>query len=261
MYKKRIDLTPTQLRKRLRAQGLHPSSVAQIENTVAVAKESKRIERISSTVRKRAWLDLLQPLRYELNSARVGRSYSSNAVNTRDWDNFQTRPPQGATQRLQAFDAYIAVMEKLLARFELPSMRSDTTPAQVAKEKNERGNGSPITNNGEHWTDWVPTHIKNAVAQAFSCIPHKAKAKRKVPFPRTTLAAIHNKRKEVLIKRTASELANAQRLYEIALKGDTINTAEDKARTIERITNALKIIEDLGPNELVPTTWQRVEKL
>ena len=238
MYESYLKMQPSELHKHLLKRGGNKLIMQRIEEQVALVKENKRIERISHTVRKQAWLELVQPLRYELNSARSGSKYI-------------VRGSAGAPARREAFGAYIAVMEKLLARFEVPSKQLDYVPAQLAKERNDTGKGSPIPNNGQHWTDWVPAHIKQAISDAFADIPHKPKAKRKIPFPRTTLPTLHSAAKAKLVKRTQTELGNAERTH-------TLNPTEDNAYLIQQLTRALELIGELDDKDVVPTTWHGV---
>jgi hypothetical protein len=53
----------------------------------------------------------------------------------------------------------------------------DATPSEAANE-------ASIPNKGEHWSDWIPTHIKAKTTALFDAIPHKPRAKRKIPFER-----------------------------------------------------------------------------
>lgn len=237
MYESYIKMTPNELHTHLTKKlKLHPERVIQIKNDVAIRKETQRTERITRTMRRQAWLDLLQPLRYELNSARVGAKYRTG-----------TDVPDAA--REEAFAAYIDVMERLLRKFELPSSILDNTPTQLAHEKNATGKGSPINNAGAHWTDWVPAHIKSAIAQAFNDMPHKPKAKRKVPFQRKTPQAQHHKHKMRLLGRTRTELANAERIY-------LIRKDEERENAVAQLKRAVEIIEKLKDNEHVPSTWR-----
>jgi len=239
MYESYVKMKPNELHNHLtHKRKMHPYAISKIKADVSTHKEAKRITRITDTVRRQAWQSLLQPLRLELNNARVGRKY-------------KTGHGDPNPERVEAFDAYISVMEKLLAKFELPSTKLTLHPSALAKERNATGKGSPIPNNGVHWTDWVPAHLKNAIAEAFAAIPRKAKAKRKVPFPRTVTPEQHAKDKAKLIKRTQNELANAERLYQL-------NPTEENSTEAYRIETALKKIEALEPTEVVPPTWHGV---
>jgi len=231
MYEDYINLTPNELHQRLLKRKLHPVAITQIKAEVAQMKESRRINRITRTHRKAEWANVLDPLRYELNSAKVGRKYDlTDAV------------------RLDAFDAYIAVMEKVLAKLIHPSKLLEQTPMQIAKEHNATGKGSPISNDGEHWTDWVPPKIKERISTAFFELPHRPKAKRKVPFQRVMLPDQHEEAKKRLLKATHKEIATLERRQMVA-------PTDERKEKIERMHKAIKIIEAMTDNEAVPATW------
>ena len=231
MYEDYINLTPNELHQRLLKRKLHPVAITQIKAEVAHMKESRRINRITRTHRKAEWANVLDPLRYELNSAKVGRKYDlTDAV------------------RLDAFDAYIAVMEKVLAKLLHPSRLLEHTPMQIAKEHNATGKGSPISNDGEHWVDWIPPKIKERIGQAFMELPHKPKAKRKVPFQRVMLPDQHEEAKKRLLKATHKEIATLERRQMVA-------PTDERKEKIERMHRAIKIIEAMTDNEAVPATW------
>lgn len=231
MYEEYINLTPNELHQRLLKRKLHPVAITQIKAEVAHMKESRRINRITRTHRKAEWANVLDPLRYELNSAKVGRKYDlTDAI------------------RLDAFDAYIAVMEKVLAKLLHPSRLLEHTPMQIAKEHNATGKGSPISNDGEHWTDWIPPKIKERIGQAFMELPHRPKAKRKVPFQRVMLPDQHEEAKKRLLKATHKEIATLERRQMVA-------PTDERKEKIERMHKAIKIIEAMTDNEAVPATW------
>ena len=231
MYEEYINLTPNELHQRLLKRKLHPVAITQIKAEVAHMKESRRINRITRTHRKAEWANVLDPLRYELNSAKVGRKYDlTDAI------------------RLDAFDAYIAVMEKVLAKLLHPSRLLEQTPMQIAKEHNATGKGSPISNDGEHWVDWIPPKIKERIGQAFMELPHRPKAKRKVPFQRVMLPDQHEEARKRLLKATHKEIATLERRQMVA-------PTDERKEKIERMHKAIKIIEAMTDNEAVPATW------
>lgn len=235
MYETYINLKPDDLYKRLLKRNLHPQEIRRIQDEVAAMKEARRVNRITRTHRQQEWTNVLKPLRYELNSAKVGRAY--------DLDD---------EARVEAFDAYIAVMEKVLAKLVFPSKVLDQTPMQMAKEHNATGKGSPIRNDGEHWTDWVPHKIKETVSTAFFELPHKSKAKRKVPFQRTMLPEQHETAKQRLLKATIKEMDTLDRRQMVA-------PTDERQAKIQRMKKALKIIEAMTDNEHIPATWNTID--
>lgn len=235
MYEDYINLTPNELHTRLMKRKLHPVTVNHIKDEVAKLKETRRVNRITRTHRISEWANVLDPLRYELNSAKVGRKYDLTD-----------------TARVEAFDAYIAVMEKVLAKLIHPSKLLEQTPMQMAKEHNASGKGSPIRNDGEHWTDWVPQKIKDTIATAFFELEHKPKARRKIPFQRVMLPDQHEKAKARLLKATQKEVDTLERRQMVA-------PTEEREAKLVRMRKALKIIEAMTANEHIPATWNTLD--
>ena len=241
MYESYLKLAPRDLHLHLRKRKLHPVRIAQIEDEVSRIKETKRVDRITHTVRKQAWQDLIAPLRTELDNARVGRRY-------------QTGTPEADELRREAFDAYIAVMDKLIKRLQWPAKLLECMPTQWAEQLNAEKKGSPITNGGVHWTDWVPPRIKNAISEAFADLPTKPRAKRKLPFQRVIPPDQHAKRKATLLKRTRTDHFTIERKWKL-------NPTEENADLYINITKALEAIEQSKPNDLLPATWHGMLKL
>jgi hypothetical protein len=192
MHKSYLALTPNALHQRLLKERIHPTDMQRIKDEVAELKEAQRIDKITRAHRKNEWDKMLKPLRYELNNAKVGRAYNGDAC----------------PHRLEAFDAYILVMETLLKKFAQPSAALEATPIQLAIDKG-------LPNNGEHWTDWVPEKIKAKVSALFEDIPLKLRAKRKVPFQRLTTPEQNAKAKERLLRRTQKEIETLERKQSI----------------------------------------------
>jgi len=222
-----IKLKPNDLHQRLLKERIHPAEMQAIKDEVAALKESQRIDKITRAQRKAEWDKVIKPLRYELNNAKVGRAY--------DLDD---------APRVEAFDAYILVMKTLLSRFAQPLASLDATPIQLALDKS-------LPNNGEHWTDWVPDKIKTRIALIFEALPHKTRAKRKIPFQRVTAPDQNAKARDRLRKRTIKEIETHQRKL-------LMNPTDKGEETLARMKDALKIIERLTDTEHVPATWAGV---
>ena len=206
---------------------IHPSDMQRIKDEVAQLKEAQRVDKITRTQRKAEWDKLLKPLRYELNNAKVGRAY--------DMDD---------DTRVEAFDAYILVMETLLTRFALPMRSLEATPIQLAIEK-------ALPNNGEHWTDWIPEKIKVKVSAMFEDLPPKLRAKRKTPFQRISTPEQNAKAKEKLLRRTQKEIETLERKQ-------SITQTEAGQATLAKMKQAMKVIIKLNDSEHIPATWAGV---
>lgn len=229
MYETYIKLTPNELHNRLLERKLHPAEIERIKMEVAELKETLRVSRITRTQRKAEWDNVLQPLRYEINNAKVGMKYGGE------------KSPQ---ERVTAFGEYIRVMEKLLAMLDAPYKALDHTPIQIARDKG-------LPNDGEHWTDWIPARVKDKVTALFADIPVTPKGKRKTPFQRTMLPHQHETAKVRLLTKTRKEMETLERQT-------AINPTDARLDKLKRIKRALKIIETLDKNEAVPATWTKL---
>ena len=230
MYETYIKLTPNELHNRLLERKLHPAEIERIKAEVADLKETLRVTRITRTQRKAEWDKVLQPLRYEINNAKVGMKYGGE------------KSPQ--VERQLAFGEYIRVMEKLLAMLDAPYKALDHTPIQIARDKG-------LPNDGEHWTDWIPARVKDKVSLLFADIPITPRGKRKTPFQRTMLPHQHETAKVRLLTKTRKEMDNLERQIQI-------NPTQTRLDKLKQIKRAIKIIEALDKNEAVPATWTKL---
>lgn len=230
MYETYIKLTPNELHNRLVERKLHPAEIERIKTEVSELKETLRVARITRTQRKAEWDKVLQPLRYEINNARVGMRYGGE------------KSPQA--ERQLAFSEYIRIMEKLVAMLDAPAKALEHTPIQIARDKG-------LPNDGEHWTDWIPARVKEKVCALFEAIPVVPRGKRKTPFQRTMLPDQHEKAKARLLTKTRKEMETLERKI-------AINASDDRTHKLRQMKRAIKIIEALDKNEAVPAVWTKL---
>ena len=229
MYETYIKLSANELHNRLTERKMHPAEIERIKGEVLELKETMRVSRITRTQRKAEWDKVLQPLRYEINNAKVGMKYGGEKV---------------SPERALAFSEYIRVMEKLLAMLDAPFKALDHTPIQIARDKG-------LPNDGEHWTDWIPARVKDKVSLLFDAVPVTPRGKRKTPFQRTMLPDQFNKAKTRLLTKTKREL-------ETLMRQADINPTVARLDKVAKMKRAIKIIEGLGNNEAVPATWTKL---
>jgi hypothetical protein len=228
MHETYLKLSANEIHNRLTERKLHPAEIERIKAEVADLKESLRVTRITRTQRKAEWDKVLQPLRYEINNARVGLRYGG----------------EKSPQRIVAFSEYIRIMEKLIAMLDAPSKALDHTPIQIARDKG-------LPNDGEHWTDWIPARVKDKVTALFDATPVAPRGKRKTPFQRTMLPDQFNKAKTRLLTKTKREL-------ETLMRQADINPTVARLDKIIKMKRAIKIIDTLDKNEAVPATWTKL---
>ena len=238
MYETYLKLTPNALHNRLTERKIHPAEIERIKMEVSALKETLRVSRITRTQRKAEWDKVLQPLRYEINNAKVGMKYGGELV-----------PQNGNTEgspnpRKLAFSEYIRIMEKLVAMLDAPYKALDHTPIQIARDKG-------LPNDGEHWTDWIPARVKDKVTLLFNEVPVTPRGKRKTPFQRTMLPHQHETAKVRLLTKTRKEMETLERQA-------GIHPTDARIAKLRRIKQAIKIIEALDKNEAVPATWTKL---
>ena len=186
-----------------------------------------RALKIQRTTHKKLWSALMAPLKRELANAQVGLRY---------------KPTNPTPERDEAFAAYVACMEKLLASMlrqqqEQGREKEPNTPAQIAAKKN-------YPNYGSHWVDWIPLHIKDTIAQAFMQIPPQPKAKRKLPFQRI-----------VPVKQNRIARARLQGQINRALAA-----AEERGDDVAHLDlmRAQNKLDARGETDAIPTSWRHL---
>lgn len=239
MYETYLKLSANELHNRLTERKMHPAEIERIKAEVADLKETLRVGKITRTQRKAEWDKVLQPLRYEINNAKVGMRYGGE------------KSPQGGTaqgrataERQHAFSEYVRIMEKLLAMLDAPFKALDHTPIQIARDKG-------LPNDGEHWTDWIPARVKEKVTELFNQIEVAPRGKRKTPFQRTMLPHQHETAKVRLLTKTSKEMETLERQC-------AINATDARTAKLKQMQRAIKIIEALDKNEAVPATWTKL---
>lgn len=233
-----------ELHNRMTQRGIPAHLVsAAVEAFRQQASDTKR-EKLFAGQHRRFWSLLLRPLMYELDSARTGLRYAREKT----IDN---------TQKIEALESYVLVLEELAMR--LVAHRDDQahTPSQLAqlynREFEKRAKGHRIPNHGEHWTDWVPRHIKLRVSDLFAFAPRERHAKPRLPFQRKMPPSMNGRAESALRKRILNEMGPLENILE------TYPTHPDREKIeakVGKMRTALNKLLNMKPNDFVPTTWQ-----
>jgi len=243
-YTHLMKLTPNELHNHLMARNTPQASREYIEQIVAEQKESARIKRIRRAAHEKLWAAILTPLRSEIRSTRSSLSYGRGGETTINNAFGGTATPNQETThaelRRAAFAYYETVLLKVQRQLNHIKTALDATPSEAAIE-------ASIPNKGEHWADWVPSHIKTKATDLFDAIPDKYKTKRKIPFERNIPAesqrAKLNHRRAIIegklegmeqVLTIYSGDARYERMGEIKDMQDKINDAKSKIKEIDR---------------------------
>ena len=227
-------LTPKALANHLAKRKLPLVMVQAIQERATAQRAFKRSETGTNRMHKALWGNLLLPLRYERNNVKSGITYESDG------------------ERGVAMHSYLVVLEELIRRLHVHATARVTTPRQLCRERNDSGKGSPIPNDGVHWSDWVPQHIKLRVCALFDAIPHRLRAKRKLPFQRALPPPLYSLLYADLALRTQGYLSAAQRKHAVAPTDET-------AATVAAIQQALANLREWPRNTALPTSWHGVK--
>lgn len=233
-----------ELHNRMTQRGIPAHLVsAAVEAFKERGRDAKR-EKLFAKQHRHFWSLLLRPLMYELDSARTGLRYA------------RENNPDNA-KKIEALEAYVIVLEELAMR--LVSHRDDRghTPSRLAQLYNEQhkkfAKGQPVPNHGEHWTDWVPRHIKLRISDMFAFAPRERHAKPRLPFQRTMPPSMNSRAESALRKRTLNELEPLEKILEAYPNHPEREKLQAKA---DKMRTALNRLLNMKPNDFVPTTWQ-----
>lgn len=207
-------------------RGIPASERRDIMEKARELKAEARSVRMSAVIRRQSIGELLTPLKYE---ARLVRRMLKHP---------------GSSERAEALNGYLQVLDKLDKKLNKIWMDDEQSLGDYVREKN-------IPNNGTHWTDFVPSGIKQEINSLFSAIPPKAKARVKVPFERKVPMSAHYAARDRLKRRTTKELHKVLALHDTMPTDRTEEIVADMRR-------ALELMDKMDEHEPVPTTWRGV---
>lgn len=241
-YRMMSAMTDKELHNMLMRKGIRgPEAVAIRERVKALKAEDR-----SKTARKKMvqdlWQNIINALVNERRSVRAMLAYESE------------RYPN--PERREALKGYDLVLKKLKLKLREYRYYAKRTPKEQALHEKEKGKNIP--NDGAHWTDWVPAHIKDAVSTAFMNIPRAAKARVKIPFPRTMSKADNAKLRQLHILTAKREILSAEQeaamIHELN-KGSESEAARDAQAKVNHVQNILNWLICADDTEFIPRTW------
>jgi hypothetical protein len=239
-YTHLMKLTPNDLHNKLVDRGLPQATRDYIKGIVAEQKEKARIKRIKKATHAKLWAAILTPLRSEIRSTRSSLAYGKKEVLTVEEGQGGKPTPNHDELRRAAFAYYETVLLKIQQKLNSIKTTLDATPSEAANEAN-------VPNRGEHWADWVPSHIKAKATALFDAIPDKYKTKRKIPFERnipaeTQEAKLRHKRAIIEGKLEGLEQVllifkddeRYERMGDVKATQDKIDDVKSKIKEIDR---------------------------
>jgi hypothetical protein len=224
-------LKPKQIQTELTKQQWPLPMRTQLYEQALALKKHRKQTRLREAKHHALWHRVMAPLKYELSNAKVGLRLKNSI----------TEP-----QRVNAFAAYIEVMEKLIGGMErIKRDNPDQTPTDFAKSQN-------YPRNGVHWTDWLSEKTKTRIHMAFDAIPYKPRVKRFTPFTRRMTPALYASEHARLWLRTLNE-------YDLLLSNLNITQEQPKRDALEktrkRMLFAFDRLQYSTKYPCLPFTW------
>jgi hypothetical protein len=145
----------------------------QIKAGIHKDREDERAVKIKRKQQLKAWSALVYQAYKAVNApkARIRKAqdvYGSPMGYGSPYEaQFDTSPSKRV---LDTYKAYSALLQKVADKLRSYRDAGTHTPKQLAREK-------AIPNDGEHWSDWVPTHIKEQFIRSFELLGEED------PFP------------------------------------------------------------------------------
>jgi len=241
-YRMMSVMTDKELHNHLVRKGIPIAEVHAIRERVKALKAEDRSKIARKKMVQDLWQNIINSLVNERRSVRAMLAYESE------------RYPN--PERREALNGYDLLLKKLKVKLREYRYYAKRTPKEQAAHEKEKG--KTIPNDGAHWTDWVPTHIKEAVSVAFANIPRAAKARVKLPFPRTMSKADNAKLRQLHMLTAKREILSAEQ--ELAMihelnKGQASETARDAQAKVDHIQNILNWLICADDTEFIPRTW------
>jgi len=236
------SLTDKEIHNLLLRRGIRGAEARVVREAVKAEKAQVRAAQAKKRTIKDLWRNIINPLVNEQRSVRSMLRYESE------------RYPN--PERREALKGYEALLKKLKLKLREYRYYAIRTPKEQALHEKEKG--KPIPNDGAHWTDWVPPHVKKATVEAFLAIPRAAKARVKEPFPRTMSKADNAKLRQLHILTAKREHLEAEQEFNMIHelnKGQASEAARDAQARVDHIQNVLNWLICADDTEFIPRTW------
>ena len=158
------ELTAKRLHNKLLK--LYPNNLElreQIKADIHKDKEDARAAKIKRKQQLKAWSALVHQAYIAVNSpkARIRKAQEVYGSPMGYGSPYEAQFDESPSKRtLDTYKAYSALLQKVADKLRSYRDLGTHTPKQLAREKG-------IPNDGEHWSDWVPEHIKAQFIRSF----------------------------------------------------------------------------------------------
>ena len=236
MRKQYHELTRGQLYDRLIKRKL---PVTVIYSIIDRAQEKRKymlkINRLRSQTTE-PWSVLINGLLAEMNTTRAKIGYyEKNAMSAHE----------------ELYRNYLRVQQKLLPILRAYQRQGELFPIQAARRQKYE-----VTNDGKHWTDWVPRKVKFAFAQEQQKLPTNNMARNRAPLFDTKDYAT---RRAVTKEKRMNAWREERAMFDVqnaeATQAGYTEKIEYTQHVLNCIDKALEIAKDIPPHKALPKDW------
>lgn len=251
-YQHYYKLSERDISRRLAKKRIPEATRSRLFEVILDGKEKAKAREASEKRKAYLWRVLLDPAKYEMKMVLLILTRTKQQVESGYYAN-----PEEGEARVLALELYHRCIGRWVIREAQDAVKQGKTPQSVAREKTKRF-PSGLPNGGIHWVDWVPFTVREQVTEYFDAIPHRAKAKRKIPFERKMpkLSRIDNgevlsvfEEKRILLReRTERALEKTEKMAHI--------NPDKYGDDVYNIKQALRYINAAQEGELLPSSWR-----
>jgi hypothetical protein len=214
---------------------LYPNNIElreQIKAGIHKDKEDERAAKIKRKQQLKAWSALVHQAYIAVNSpkARLRKAQEVYGSPMGYGSPYEAQFDESPSKRtLDTYKAYSALLQKVADKLRSYRDLGTHTPKQLAREKG-------IPNDGEHWSDWVPEHIKAQFIRSFQRLEEESpfavfprkfyappKVQRYIPRPRKPKPA-----------REEHSLTPVEKLRDALLEADRVALEDPSPENIAR---------------------------
>jgi len=245
-------LSEHDISRRLATKRMPDATRAKLLETILEGKRQHKSHQASAKRKEYLWRTLLAPAKYEWKMVNLMLTKTQQQVDS----GYYANPIEGEA-RVKALQTYRECIGEWVLSAAIDCQKLGKTPLSVAREATKRFPAG-LPNDGTHWTDWIPSTVKQEITLMFEAIPHRAKAKRKVPFERKMPAlsridngevlSVFEEQRILLREKTERALEKVTQLARV----DPDTYGDD----LDRVKQALRYINDAQEGEILPTSWK-----
>ena len=224
------------LTERLKLPG---TMVTAIKEKVSAIREERRTKKIKRTTISKAWAEILDAARREVQIIRTLKQQIKNSNEPERWS---------------VLCEYETVVMQTLERLKRVQKAGEYTPLAFVKHLQAEGKRR-IPNQGRHWVDYVKPSDRTRIEDLFNAMPPSKRGKTKQPFERVVPAHLNRKHRMAMYEQIDEAIGYANQ--ELGMAQDARAQDAVKKRIMD-MEEAKFILSKLPRNRILPETWEEL---